>query len=390
MLTAMEHALGHITADSFLTEYWQNKPLLVRQAIKNVSGVIDAKTLAGLSLEPSIRSRIVLSTDTATDWECRYGPFEETDYEQLPAGNWTLLVQDVDKHIPKTAELLEYFSFLPRWRIDDLMISYAVDGGSVGPHTDQYDVFLLQTHGQRKWLLQIDDVDENNLLENIELQLLKNFVPQEEYILNPGDMLYLPPGIAHHGIAMGECITYSIGFRAPSQADLLQAFTEQYSLHNNNPEFYRDQDPVKAARGELRQSDINTMRELLVDAMDDKLNMTRAIGNLLTNPTETPSLDDTPTLSLAEFIDLLDKTSRLKLHPAARCVYIRDKGAITLYVNTNEYRFGPEMAPVLTQLCDEYILDEHAIESILTDHTVIGLLQDLYQQGYLYLENKNT
>ncbi len=383
----MERILGHIAADTFLAEYWQIKPLVVRRAFDNVEQVIDAETLAGLSLESTVRSRIVQQVDETNGWVCQFGPFDESDFERLPARNWTLLVQDVDKHLPDTAKLTENFSFLPRWRIDDLMISYAVAGGSVGPHTDQYDVFLLQAYGQRKWLLQTDDVDDSNLLENAELQILKNFIPQQEYLLNPGDMLYLPPGIAHHGIAMSECITCSVGFRAPSQADLLQAFTEQFLLDNNTPEFYRDQEPGKAARSELRQKDLNFMHQLMMRAAANESIMTRAIGSLLTTPTETLSLYDTSSSTLSEFIELLEKTGKLQLHPATRCVYVRNPNTFTLYVNTNEYQFDSAAALFWTQLCDEYELGKSTIGPILNDQNVTGLLYDLYQQGYLYLGN---
>ena len=385
----MQNILGHIKPGLFLRDYWQTRLLLVRNAIKNPGRAINGDTLAGLALEDNIRSRIVQQTDNPRSWLCRYGPFDEQDFARLPETHWTLLVQDVDKHLPYSADILEYFSFLPRWRIDDLMISYAVDGGSVGPHTDQYDVFLIQASGQRKWLLQADDIDSDNLLENTELQILKNFNPETEYLLNPGDMLYLPPGIAHYGIAIGECITFSVGFRAPSQADLLQAYAEQFSLHTDKPQFYRDTDPGSTGRSELTLTDIAHMHQLMMQTVDNEALMIRAIGNLLTTPTDTPSLHEMPDMGPGDFTELLGKTSSISLHPATRCIYINDENGVILYVNATEYRFGDSIKTLIIELCDMYRQRKEPIGHIMQDQQLLPLLHDLYQQGYLYLENTN-
>jgi len=164
MLQHMNHnILGQLDHKQFLTEYWQSKPLLIRQAIKDFKPALTADELAGLSLEENIRSRLVIENVLDDQWEYRFGPFQESDFENLPDTHWTLLVQDVEKHLPEYASLLDYFSFLPRWRIDDLMVSYAVDGGSVGPHTDNYDVFLLQAKGQRHWQIQTDNINVDDI-----------------------------------------------------------------------------------------------------------------------------------------------------------------------------------------------------------------------------------
>ena len=203
--------LGTLSEERFLSDYWQQKPLLIRGAWPNFQAPIDADELAGLALEDEVESRLIIGSDYAVE----QGPFAEERFASLPAREWTLLVQAVDLWVPEVAEMLRRFSFLPRWRIDDIMVSYATDGGGVGPHFDDYDVFLLQGSGQRRW--QIGDYCDANsaLSEHSQLKILDAFDAQQDWLLNPGDMLYLPPRLAHCGVAVGECCTYSVGFRAP-------------------------------------------------------------------------------------------------------------------------------------------------------------------------------
>src|SRR5690348_813356 len=212
--------LGGLNPRDFLKRHWQKRPLLVRNAFPGFAPPLTAEELAGLACEEGVESRLVVQTRKAPGWKLSHGPFKHKVFTRLPKDRWTLLVQDVDKHLPVAAGLLEPFRFIPDWRIDDLMISYAADGGSVGPHVDAYDVFLLQAEGMRRWDISTAphaDADTPGL----ELKQIKGFKPEESWLLMPGDMLYLPPGVAHHGVAFGECMTFSIGFRAPSQSELL-------------------------------------------------------------------------------------------------------------------------------------------------------------------------
>jgi 50S ribosomal protein L16 3-hydroxylase len=201
----------------FLARHWQRKPLLIRAALDNFSPPLDRHELAGLALEEGVESRIIEHRDGL--WQLHHGPFSEQDFQRdFP---WTLLVQAVDHHIPEVSALRRLVDFLPQWRMDDVMASYAVDGGSVGPHYDNYDVFLLQGEGERLWKLgQFCDA-ASTLLPHDELRILDTFECEQEYLLGPGDMLYVPPGIAHWGIAQGECTTFSIGFRAPRINDMV-------------------------------------------------------------------------------------------------------------------------------------------------------------------------
>ncbi len=225
----------------FLRDYWQKYPLLIRNAFADFSNPVAPDDLAGLACEELALSRIALHDQKIDRWSLRSGPFTESDFASLPKTPWTLLVQDVDKWDADVAALLDQFKFLPSWRIDDVMVSYAEDGGSVGAHVDQYDVFLLQGLGRRRWQISTDPAAPLAFRDDSELKLLRAFTPTNEWVLEPGDMLYLPPGVPHHGVALGECMTYSIGMRAPSQTELLIDFAETFA--EAMPETLRLTDP---------------------------------------------------------------------------------------------------------------------------------------------------
>ena len=188
----MPNRLGELTAEQFLRDYWQKHPCLIRRALPGFEVPLDSDDIAGLACEETAESRLVSGSYPEHDWQLLHGPFEEEFFAGLPESNWTLLVQDVEKHYPPLQALMARFDFLPSWRLDDLMVSYAVPGGSVGPHVDQYDVFLYQARGERLW--QIAENFDPALLEDCALNVLREFEPEKEWLVKPGDMLYLPPG----------------------------------------------------------------------------------------------------------------------------------------------------------------------------------------------------
>jgi 50S ribosomal protein L16 3-hydroxylase len=242
-----------LNAERFLAEYWQRKPLLFRQALPGFDCGLQPDELAGLACEEEIESRLVLEKDGQSPWEARHGPFDEQTFSQLPESHWTLLVQDVDKHLPEVARLLDHFRFLPDWRLDDVMVSYAADQGSVGPHIDDYDVFLYQAQGRRRWKIHYQPVSEEDFIPDLDLRILPEFQAEEEWLLEPGDMLYLPPNLAHWGVAEGECMTCSVGFRAPSYRELASAWCDELIEHRITPGRYRDPTlQPQAASAEIR------------------------------------------------------------------------------------------------------------------------------------------
>jgi 50S ribosomal protein L16 3-hydroxylase len=212
--------LGGLTATQFLSQFWQRKPLLVRNAIDHFQGPVQAPELFALASRDDVESRIVRRE--RGKWKVSEGPFSRADLGRMPRSGWTILVQGVNLEVPAADALLHRFGFLPRARIDDVMVSYASPGGGVGPHFDSYDVFLLQGEGRRRW--RIARCYDPAIEPDIPIRVLRRFKAEKEWVLGPGDMLYLPPGWAHDGVAVGPCFTYSIGFRAPSRGEIAREF----------------------------------------------------------------------------------------------------------------------------------------------------------------------
>ncbi len=210
-----------MSPEKFLRNYWQRHPLLVRGAFEGFVAPLDANDLAGLACEPIASARLITHHRSSDGWTVETGPFTEERFGNTPERDWTLLVQDCDKLLAEVDELLQPFRFLPDWRVDDVMVSYAAPGGSVGAHVDLYDVFLLQAHGRRRWQIDTRPGSSRVFRTDVELKMLREFEPTHEWILEPGDMLYLPPDVPHHGVAVDECLTCSIGMRAPSLAELV-------------------------------------------------------------------------------------------------------------------------------------------------------------------------
>ncbi len=213
-------ALQNLDIEDFVSQYWQKKPCVIREAFADFELPVTPEELAGLACEEDVHCRLVIERDDGS-WQLRYGPFEERDFLALPERNYSLLVSECEKWMPELNALLDPFRFIPDWRIDDLMLSYAPEGGSVGPHVDEYDVFLLQASGARRWRYGAKRLENPVLIPDLELAILEEFNHDHEIELHPGDMLYLPPGIAHHGVALEPCMTCSIGFRAPTAASVL-------------------------------------------------------------------------------------------------------------------------------------------------------------------------
>ncbi|QGW64814.1 cupin domain-containing protein [Lysobacter soli] len=236
-----------MTPERFLRDYWQKRPLLIRNAFPDFETPVLPEDLAGLACEETALSRIVMHDRANDRWTLRHGPFDEDEFPGMPHQDWTLLVQDVDKWDPDIATLLEQFRFLPRWRIDDVMISFAAPGGSVGAHVDQYDVFLLQAYGHRRWQIDAGASPPLDFRPDVELKLLREFNPTHDWVLGPGDMLYLPPGVPHNGVAEDACLTFSVGMRAPSAAELLGDFVDTLASDADDALRYTDPDLAPSA-----------------------------------------------------------------------------------------------------------------------------------------------
>ena len=274
-----------LTQQQFLEQYWQKKPLLIKQAFSDFQSPIKPDDLIQLACEANIESRLIEENRQTGSWQLKSENLSPQDFQQLPATHWTVLVQDIDKHLPELQNLMAPFRFIPDWRRDDLMVSYAPESGSVGAHTDSYDVFLLQAMGSRRWQVSAQPVLQPELIEGLDLQILKAFNPDQSWDLAAGDMLYLPPNFAHHGVALDDCITFSFGFRAPSRVDILDAMTHTILESALGRSRYSDPD-LKTAQHphQIGQQAVLEVKQLLHDAIDEaEPIIATALGCLVTD-----------------------------------------------------------------------------------------------------------
>ena len=350
-----ESLLG-MSPEEFLRDYWQKRPLLIRNAWPNIQPPIEPEDLAGLACEEMALSRLI-SHDPATDeWNVETGPFPEEKFPDMPDHDWTLLVQDVDKWDGDVAAMRDRFDFLPRWRIDDIMISFAATGGNVGAHVDHYDVFLIQTYGERNW--QIDASEsmgqgKPNLAfrNDVDIKLLQEFKATHDWILKPGDMLYLPPEVPHHGVAVNPCLTYSLGMRAPSQADLISDFADDIASRLDEDQRYVDPD-LHAAKDpfEIDGESIERVRVAMKSLFDqDPASFANWFGRFITtyrNPGEIAPMDEQPTVKAIDVA--LQGGLELSRHPWSSMAWREDGDEAVVFFNGEEIRVSPEEA---RQIC---------------------------------------
>lgn len=385
-----DSAFGTLSAQTFLRDYWQQKPLLIRQAFADFHSPLSPDELAGLACEEDVSSRIVIEHG-ATPWAVRYGPFDEKTFAELPPTHWTLLVSDVEKHLPQLRSNMEPFRFIPDWRIDDLMISYAPDGGSVGPHVDEYDVFLLQAQGQRRWAISTETVTADNFIEQSELRILKNFDAQEHWLLQPGDMLYLPPGVAHHGVAVGECMTFSIGFRAPALRDMLSGFTDYLIKAQYSQGRYKDVGLQRQDNpGQISAQALEQIRGLLQDVLKQgQTELTQWFGQFITEAANDNGafLYDNSPLQSAAFADAFAQTGQLQRSSAARFAFSPQDNEILFFSDGQCHTLAPDLLSVAQALCRDFHYAYPDWADALQNTACLQLLTALYNDGMVYFDH---
>lgn len=375
----MSLPLGNLGKEQFLKDYWQKQPCLIRQAIPGFKPLLDGDDLAGLACEELAESRLVKGSYEACDWTVTHGPFAEADFSELPEENWTLLVQDVEKHYAPLQDLMQQFNFIPSWRLDDLMISYAATGGSVGPHVDQYDVFLLQAEGTRRW--QIARHFDAQLLEDCPLNVLKQFEPEQEWILEPGDLLYLPPNVVHHGVALEPGMTWSIGSRAPSAADLLQGLGEWLAFSEDEGGRYSDPDMEPPARaGEIDQKALRALRGLMLTAIDGNLDLPGYLAafmsrfRLANEPVPPPALFKPDNLLKA-----FKRGAGLLRNPWTRLTWVENSQGARLFAAGQAYDCSTLLAETLCRS------EQPRIEAIMMEQASIDTVTALVNNGHFLL-----
>jgi 50S ribosomal protein L16 3-hydroxylase len=336
--------LGGLSARQFIEEYWQKKPLLVRNAFPGFGEMLSPDELAGLACEEDVQSRLV--SYSRGKWKLEQGPFAEERFARLPKKDWSLLVQGVNHHVPEADALLHEFDFIPRARLDDLMVSFAPDGGGVGPHFDSYDVFLLQGSGQRLW--RISEQEDMTLVPEAPLRILKDFHVTQEWVLNPGDMLYLPPKLAHWGVAVGDCMTYSIGFRAPSGQELATQFLGFMQERVVAQGMYADPDlEPQAQPAELSGQMLHKVESMLRNIQWSSGDVADFLGTYLTEPKPHIVFDAPRRLSPEKFRERFAKQG-VQLALKSQMLYRGDR----VYINGEEVQTEDETRDLLMELAD--------------------------------------
>lgn len=403
--------------ETFLRDYWQKKPLLIRNPWESWHNPLEPDELAGLACEETVESRLItLPHETARknqphdtsenwpedgpgnwpenspeNWEVGHGPFPETQFSELDKKSWTLLVQAVDHHVPEVAALIAPFRFIPNWRIDDVMVSYATDGGGVGAHFDHYDVFLVQGLGKRRWQTGQFCDETTPLLPHDNLRLLANFELTAEWVLEPGDILYVPPGVAHNGVAIGDdCMTYSIGFRAPSRNELIGNWADDFLAGLNDDDRYGDADlPSQSNPGEISAAALDRLHAMISEKLSDRdafsrwfgtYNTTRKYADMEWQP-EQPASTETLRQYLATGYPLLR-------NPASRFSFVRQNAeTLLLFVDGICFSCGKKTASFAQQLCAYGTID--ITPQLIKSDAVMDLVTQLFNQGSVGFDTEN-
>ena len=382
--------LGGLTPAEFLSEYWHKKPLLIKNAIPNFTGLLSPEELAGLACEDEVQSRIV--EEINGQWHASHGPFDDEDFARLPdkpdpKHRWTLLVQTVNHYLPEASQLLQQFDFIPHARLDDLMVSYAPDGGGVGPHFDSYDVFLLQGQGKRLW--RVSEQTDLELIEGAPLRILKNFDTAQEWLLETGDMLYLPPQLAHWGIAVSDgkidCMTYSIGFRAPKNQELATEFLGYMQDKLNQDQLtisgmYEDADlGLQEHAAEISADMVSKVADILRKVQWSNNDVADFLGSYLSEPKPDVVFDPNKKTSLTNFNKSLAKYG-IALDLKSQMLFTGN----TFYLNGEAVTFSGESANMLTTLADLRLLSADDLNnSPITDEKLLKQLHEWYLAGFL-------
>ena len=361
---------------NFLSKYWQKKPCVIRKGFKSVDPIVSPDELAGMACEQEVESRILIQGAGERDWEVKYGAFDESVFAQMPESKWTLLIQGVEQWLPEAAELLGEFDFIPNWRVDDLMVSYAAPGGSVGPHIDHYDVFLIQGVGRREWQIGNKPLDEERFIPGLDVKILEEFAPDEKIILEPGDILYLPPRVAHHGVAMEDATTLSVGFRSPHHMELLDGFAQHQAALSDNEQHILDfREKSTENSGLFPEEDREKLFKLMLSGANREA-FDRWISGYLTSPKR--DIVDRESSSLDELGEEFEK--RL----GSRWLYMDQKDRLLMYVDGEEWVIPKEeeaLVRFLTSSQQTFRMEECHGKS--DSGFAVQFLEDLAKLGHI-------
>ncbi|MBQ4857457.1 cupin domain-containing protein [Pseudoalteromonas sp. MMG007] len=375
--------INNLSEQDFLTHFWQKKPLLIKQGFSNFNDPIEAEELAGLAMEQSIESRIV--TNHNNDWQAHQGPFE--NFELLTEEHSTLLVQAVDHWHCEAAQLLEPFRFIPNWRIDDLMVSYSTPKGGVGPHLDQYDVFIIQGEGKRHWRVGLPDPTLKQFAQNKKLLQVEPFEAVIDCILEPGDILYIPPGCPHEGYAVENALNYSVGFRAPNQQDLLSSFADHIIDTESGQKRYTDHNlTLRESKGELTNLEVDKVKTLMGALLENDELFKQWLGNTLSqakHEMDLAPLEDE--LSSDETTQLLNNESNVfERLGGVRAIYQILESTVLLSVNGENYELPTSDINAIKLLTDSSYFNSEDLMAHQPSLEFIKTFTTLVNEGIWY------
>jgi 50S ribosomal protein L16 3-hydroxylase len=381
--------LGKISHKDFLAHYWQKRPLLMKRALYPFPEVISPEELAGMTLDKEIESRLIIQGPGKNNWQLKRGPFTAQTFKKLPKKKWTFLVNGVDRFVPSVHALLDEFSFIPFWRVDDIMISYAVDQGNVGAHVDNFDVFLVQASGKREWMIEDRPVMKDDFIPNLPVRLLRSFKPTHRWILEPGDILYLPPRFPHHGVAQGDrCMTISVGCRAPSVNEIINGVVT--SALAQGDEFIRYTDPGLPPQvpGEIAASSIERVKKIVESALLSDEFLGDWLGRFVTDP-----YSDVNIKSHAEKIAPSKVASRIKRASAlvrtegARFAFTRQsKNTISFFVNGHREDLSGKVASLAQEIANRVVVPAGVVAPYMGDKRCQALIATLLASGSIVIE----
>ncbi|MCL9675916.1 cupin domain-containing protein [Acinetobacter sp. ACZLY 512] len=349
--------LGGITAEQFLNEYWQKKPLLVRNAMPEIINILEPDDVKELALEETVSARLIKQKDKdPNQWSVKSSPLIKGDFQKLPK-LWTLLVQAVDHYSFDLAELWKKFPFIPQWRRDDIMVSYAPKGGSVGQHFDFYDVFLVQGYGHRRWQLG-QMCDENTaFVIGQPLKLLPEMDVHFDEVLAPGDLLYVPPGLSHYGVAEDDCLTFSFGFRMPNVATMMDRVSDRFAdnalLKNPVIDIMRDQ---VGQIGEMTSNELAYLKAKVLDQLQHSSDFEHALVALMSEPKYPDNIPEPDEIEADDLREILSTGYELCLEPASRLLYTQQDDQLLFWANGEACCIDDRFAPLLKALADGQVL----------------------------------
>ena len=381
--------LGKMSQKEFLSKYWQKRPVLLKGVMQPFPDLISPEEIAGMSCDERVESRLIVQGPGKNRWQLQRGPFKPSTFKKLPKKSWTVLVNGVDRFVPSVHAFLDEFSFIPFWRMDDIMISYAVDQGNVGAHVDNFDVFLVQASGKRKWMIEDRPVLKDDFIPDLPIRLLKKFKPTHEWVLEPGDVLYLPPRFPHHGVAQGDgCMTISVGCRAPTINEVINGVVTNALIQSDDTLRYNDPDLTAQAPGEIPPSAIKKIKSALEKALTSEEFLGEWLGRFVSDPYSDVRLEEhAEKVPASKVKSTLKGALALVRTEGSRFAFIKGKGtAIQFYVNGDRTDLKGKSAALAQVMANHLVVPTEMVQPYLQDKGCLELLSMLLSTGAVVIE----